>query len=383
MKSLTNNPASKRLHARGAAVCAAALLLLAPSARAQDAEPAGEQAPTRVPAERDKAAAPAAESGPQLYNIKYEGGLTSELQDWLRASFPEDNVVMGTLKVTTRLPAFELRSVRAEEVARTIEFLSEGFLSVEVVQNAGPRTLWLVGRKEIAEGAAAAKMRSVAAPHLFADQASLGEVLEAVEGLERERLREAELTTDGRAHRKAVVTPLRSQSILSITGDEDGVAGVESLIKAAEQRLSNEIAAKVAAYTADAPKIRAVLAPHVFADEGRRKQVIAGLREVETTLHKIHLLSQKATGSETVPLPWADSTPHPEQKIFLLAGTEAGVTGMESIIRAAEQLAAEEDALRRADRAEAEARKAEAIRAEEKAALKVEEPRAKPESREE
>ena len=156
--------------------------------------------------------------------------------------------------------------------------------------------------------------------------------------------------------------PLKSEKMFVIIGDEDGVAGLESLIKAAEQRLSNEVAAKVAAYTADAPKIRAVLAPHVFAEEGRRKQVIASLREVENSLKEIHALTKKVSGSENVPVPWADSTPHPEQKIFVLRGTEAGIAGMESVIKAAEQLAAEEDekidAERRALRAKEEETKA-------------------------
>jgi hypothetical protein len=138
--------------------------------------------------------------------------------------------------------------------------------------------------------------------------------------------------------------PLKSQKIFVIIGDEDGVAGMESLIKAAEQRLSEAAAAKEAAIAADAPKMRAVPAPHLFAKE-RWRQLEGSLNEVEHRLAEDGDAIRKETGSDTMPVAWAKYSPRVEQKVFFLRGTEAGIAAMESFIQAAEKLAAEEDAV--------------------------------------
>jgi hypothetical protein len=53
-------------------------------------------------------------------------------------------------------------------------------------------------------------------------------------------------------------------------------------------------------------------------------------------------------------LPWVEIAPSDAQKVFVLSGSEAAIAGMESLIRSAEQLAAEEDLrIERMKRAEA------------------------------
>lgn len=365
MHTSTHTPAR-----RAPILAAAASLLLAPCLFAQTSAPEAKDAPVAAAPAPGRILNPAAQLADQRYSIKFDGGDIQLFSKVLREKFPKDNFVFDEIPQPVPLPAFELRNVRAAEIGRTVEFLTRGEYKVEIAGNEPEGNIWRIGPVNKPTMPAATKMRSVPAPSLFSSEESLAEIRKAAEELEMMRLEMA--SRDGRRLRETRLKPLKSEKIFVIIGDEDGVTGLQSLINAAEQRLANEVAAKVAAYTADAPKVRAVLAPHVFADEVRRKQVIASLRDVENTLKEIHGLTKKVSGSENVPVPWADSQPHPEQKIFVLRGTEAGIAGMESVIKAAEQLAAEEDALRRADRM-----KYEALQAEEKAALKAAEKAAK------
>lgn len=281
----------------------------------------------------------------EFYTLKFDGGEVRDMNDVLRKQLSAENVVIaGESLMRMRMPAFELRNVRLAEIARTIEFLGEGNLQVEVAENAGSGDLWRIGRKNTDEASTTIKMRSVAAPHLFADEKALADIQDVANDVEMKRLEITGILGGVKGvFRGAVAKPLASQKIFAITGDEEGVAGLESLINAAEKRLSEANDAKVAAFTAIAPKVRAVLAPHVFAEKGRLNNVTAGLRDVELTLRDMYELTRKLTGSESVPVSWADARPQPEHKIFVLRGTEAGIAGMESIIRAAEQLAVEED----------------------------------------
>jgi hypothetical protein len=191
-------------------------------------------------------------------------------------------------------------------------------------------------------------MRSVSAPNLFSSDKALKETQRA--GGEIEEMRLEMISRVGRSFRRTTMTPLASQKIFVIIGEEDGVAGLESFVKAAEQRLADAAAAKVAAFAANGPRIRAVLAPHVFADAERKERLMSSLEKMRNELMALRMDIEKVSGMDIImQAPWAEARPRAEQKVFVLSGTEAGIAGMESLIKAAEQLAAEEDA-RDADR---------------------------------
>jgi hypothetical protein len=341
MKATNSNPVLPSPLARGTAILAtAAALLFAPCLHAQTPDPAtkdqvsGKDLPLNHPLKE------------KLYTLKFEGGSTSKLRESLRTEFPSDNVVLSGSVERLGLPGFELRNVRLAEIGRTIEFLGEGQLRVEVTENAGSGTLWLIGPRNPAEAAASVKMRSVAAPNLFANEKALAEIRLAAEDLERRRLDMTDVPGSARnVIRGAGAQPLESQGIFAITGDEEGVAGLESLIKAAEQRLAESANAKAAELAANGPKMRAVLAPHVFAVEGRSKRLMDEIQETRVKWAQVNRELQSEVGTAAVGLPWVDIDPRKEQKVFVLIGAEAAIAGMESIIKAAEQLAAEEDAL--------------------------------------
>jgi len=303
----------------------------------------------------DNAYATTTEKGVQLFSMRFQTASVVRLQSTLQRAFPRDNVVVGASAEQVELPFFEIRNVRLSELARTIEFLSEGRLSVEVVEKDAdmPGNVWRIAAKSSPAPAAAVKMRSVAAPHLFADEKKLDRVQRDAEEMEKMRLG---IVENGRMGLQGVdpitqrvietqVKRLTSQRVFVLIGSEDGVAGMEGFIKAAEQRAADDAAAKDALAAAIAPKMHAVAAPHLFANDARLKGF---MKEAETMRKEWDDLARfltKEAGSN------ADSTlrvgtfePRSDQKVFVILGSDEAITGMESLIKSAEQLAADEDA---------------------------------------
>jgi hypothetical protein len=174
--------------------------------------------------------------------MKFDGGRVSDLEQVWKAAFTNDNFVVTESAERVRLPAFEIRNVRLTELAQSIAFLTEGELTVEVVDQvaAGAGNIWRIGRPSSGE-AQAVKMRAVAAPHLFADQAMVKKVMEGAKEIEREKIQYAHdrssmlggsrISNDGWTS----VIPLSDQNVFVVIGTENGVAGIESFIQASEQ----------------------------------------------------------------------------------------------------------------------------------------------------
>ena len=357
MNTTPPHPTSSRTLSRHAAfVAAAAALALAPCIDAQTPSPAAKAPPAAGQSDpgtgngtRSNLAGTPSGDGAQLYTMKFDGGGIPELCDRLRTSMPGDSLVVSASAQGIELPGFELRNVRLAEIGRTMEFLSEGRLRVEVVEKDNPASgnIWRIGCRNAAEAAIPIKMRSVAAPHLFADEKQLKEVLEAAaEAVDRRRLEAAGVSRAAAGNfRSAGVLPLKSQNVFVIIGDEDGVAGLESLIQATEQRLANAKAEKVEELLRGAPKMKAVAAPHLFANEPRLKRFINEVNVMSGELAEINDYRWTTAGFPAKSTPyWVNVHPREEQKVFMLLGNGDAITGMESLIKAAEQLAEKDDA---------------------------------------
>ena len=352
-----------------------AALLMAPCLCAQAPDPAAKDAP--VPTQ--PAGRPLVPRGPRLYTLKFDGGRLKSLCDALRAAFPKDNVVVRESQEWTDLPGFELRNVRLEEIGRTIEFLSEGRLSVEVVESQDDTSgnIWRIGRNHSAEAAGSVKMRAVAAPNLFANEKALAEIRDAAEVMQNERQKSIMITGGaGGAFRGAQLRQLPSQGIFVIIGDEEGVAGLENLIQVAEE----DQVRNVAELLREAPKMKAIAAPHLFVNEERLGRFLQEY-QIMTSVHADVFDYRWETaglkiGSSAY---WAEIHPRREESIFMLVGNPDAIAGLESLIQAAEQLAAVEDAAedarltaeQKAVRDEARVKAKADARAKEKARLEV------------
>ncbi len=362
-------------------------------------------------------------AGTLLYSLRfsdhYNEGRPGALESSLVVAFPRDSIVMSPSAENVRLPSFEVRNMKLKELAKTIEFLSEGKLTVEVVEKESdmPGNIWRIGGSRTltaATGTINLKMRSVAAPHLFSDAKKVERMMKDATAMEDRRLNliaNSGSVVNGQLPRvsRTEIEPLPGQQVFVLIGTEEGVAGMESFIKAAEQlatdddakklalnmaddarheqefaakrageeakikvakqREAEEAAAKDALAAAIAPKIHAVAAPHLFASKERLERFTDEAKEMQSSWEALHQFLMKEAGINKLPGRMAGGIniqPRPGQKIFMLLGSEEGIAGMESLIKAAEQLAADEDAkilaLKMADEARDAAEKAEALR---------------------
>jgi hypothetical protein len=329
MKTKQTNAASTPTPARRVSILvAAASLLLAPCLFAQTAAPVVKAPPPQPSPEGQPMSAPEE----KLYSLKYAGsGDTWDLNYALREQVSAENVVMTQSARGVRVPDFEVRNVTLAEIAHTIEFLSEGKLRVEVMQNAGRGSVWLIGRKDHA----AVKMRSVAAPNLFANEKALADILKEAETFLLSQREMAGISNLGDGW--AEIRPLQSQKIIAIVGGEDAVAGLENLIQVAEL----EHAKAVADLHREAPKMKAVAAPHLFASEERvgrflqECEVMRVMRE-KLTAHRWERAGFRGGAPRSVMDDVVEIEPRRHAGLFVLVGHPDAIAGIESLIQAAE-----------------------------------------------
>lgn len=187
-----------------------------------------------------KAWSAGSENSGNLYSINFEGGRVTALRQlWLNA-FTNDNFLIATSAERVELPAFQMRDMSLTELARSIAFLSQGALTVEVVRGnvGGPGNIWRVARPSQEALSQKLKMRAVAAPNLFANEATVSRFLEQAEGVQRqlaEGFIDLEKAGSPVQWMGTRILPLRTQRVFVLMGTDEGISGLESLIKAAEQ----------------------------------------------------------------------------------------------------------------------------------------------------
>jgi hypothetical protein len=180
-------------------------------------------------------------NGGTFYSMKFDGGPMYRLKQVWKEAFTNDNFVMTKSAENVTLPPFEILNVRLTEMAQSIAFLSEGALTMEVVDQfaVSAGNIWRIGTPTAA-GNSTVRMRAVAAPHLFAGTDTLKRVLEAADKIEGQRLEYTLMSsevTQGRLPKSLPtrITPLPDQKVVVLIGTEDGIAGIESFIQASEQ----------------------------------------------------------------------------------------------------------------------------------------------------
>ena len=218
-------------------MCAALLaaVIVVPTVHAQAEEP--------PPA---KAWSVGSEKGGRLYSVSFEGGLIRYFKPLWTKAFTNDNFLITSSAELVELPAFQMRDMTLPELARSIAFLSQGALTVEVVErNVGvPGNIWRVARPSQEALSQKVKMRAVAAPHLFANEDTLSRFLKEAEEVQRRLVyRFSELQQAGSSIQwmGAEILPLKEQRVFVLVGSEEGISGLESLIKAAEQTVAEPV----------------------------------------------------------------------------------------------------------------------------------------------
>jgi hypothetical protein len=217
--------------------CAALLaaLILVPAAHGQ----AEEQPPA-------KAWSVSNETSGSLYSMNFEGGSVGALKSVWMNSFTNDNFLITPSAEGVNLRAFQIRDMTLTELARSIAFLSQGALTVGVVEHSVgvPGNIWRVSRPSPEALSQKVKIRAVAAPHLFANKEALSRFLEAAEAVQRqvaETFAYLEKLDNSMPLMSAQIRPLEGQRVFVLVGTEEGISGIESLIKAAEQTAAEPV----------------------------------------------------------------------------------------------------------------------------------------------
>ncbi len=209
--------------------------------------------------------------GGLFYSMKFDGGPMVRLKQVWTNAFTNDNFLIVASAENVDLPRFEIRDVLLPELARSIAFLSQGVLTVEVVdqsslihhshQVAGNEDEAAEIIKKIIEAknggniwritassteAPTVKMRAVAAPHLFPGTGNITRLVKAAETLEQERLKLVQISSgvprrDPSRNPLTRIIPLDDQKVVVLIGVEDGIAGIESFIQASEQAFAQSM----------------------------------------------------------------------------------------------------------------------------------------------
>jgi hypothetical protein len=248
MKNAMSIPAKQRhTHWRTWTLAAAITLLgFAPNSPAQTNKPTA--APTVKIVSRIASGNAQSEL---LYSLNFNGGRPMDLKKLWSGVFTNDSFVITAAAEQVWLTGFEVRQVRLAELARSVEFLSEGVLAVEVVgqDSSTEGNLWRIGTRSSNENPSV-KMRAVAAPHIFANKESIDKLIESAKEMEMLRLKCLSESAQQmglavmRGEMLATVRPLSEQKVFMVVGSEAGVAGIESLIQAAEQAAATHLPPK-------------------------------------------------------------------------------------------------------------------------------------------
>jgi len=143
------------------------------------------------------------------------------------------------------VPEFTVRNVRLGEVAKSLGFVTEGKLVVEMVDqmSGGDANIW---RVKLADQTATdqLKTRACAVPNLLAGSKARDRVEAIVEQVSQALAREAYEISNDRRHPQGRITIIESEKIVVAVGAEAYVEAIASALEAAEKVAANAPAEK-------------------------------------------------------------------------------------------------------------------------------------------
>jgi hypothetical protein len=162
--------------------------------------------------------------GGHVYSVRYPGGAASELFKFLGTNgFAADNVLFAARAGEVWIPAFTVNNVRLKELAKSIEFLTEGKLSVEAVER-GPESDVNIWRIKLSDSGAVTRTRACAVPQLLAKKVRIQSIVDEV----RQLLQAEGVSSPG------AIKVLEEEKIVVAVGGAAYVEAVSSALEAAE-----------------------------------------------------------------------------------------------------------------------------------------------------
>jgi hypothetical protein len=168
-----------------------------------------------------------------VYSIQFPGGTAGDFFEFLRTNgFVSDNVLFAGKAASTQISSFTLRHVRLTDIGKALELLSEGRLSVEVVEK-GEQSDENIWRIKVAPDTAKVVTRSCAMPHFLRRPDAVDRLEPIVNAAEREL--EKGLIMAGGLKRSGHTHMMGPEKIVIVVGPVEYVDAVSSALEAAEK----------------------------------------------------------------------------------------------------------------------------------------------------
>ncbi len=205
------------------------------------------EAATNTPAAEVIRSESSISKGLLVYSIRFPGGTASEFFKFMRTNgFANDTILFAGRADEIYVPDFTVRNVRLKEVAKSIEFVTEGKLVVEMVEQfeAGDVNIWrvkLADRTSVSQ----LKTKACAVPHLLVGSKEKKRVWDIIEQVDRALAEAAQdLYRNQSLCPRGHGTILESEKIVVAVGAEAYVEAVASALEAAEKVAASEATEK-------------------------------------------------------------------------------------------------------------------------------------------
>jgi len=204
------------------------------------------RADTNTPAATVSRTPSAILKGTSVYSIRFPGGTASDFFNLMRSNgFASDTILFAGRAGEVWVPDFTVRNVRLLEVAKSIGFVTEGKLVVEMVEqmSGGDANIW---RVKLADQTAPdqLKTRACAVPNLLAGPKASERVLAIVDRVGEALAREAFEISNNRPRPQGRITIIESEKIVVAVGAEAYVEAIASALEAAEKVAASASAEK-------------------------------------------------------------------------------------------------------------------------------------------
>ncbi len=179
-----------------------------------------------------------------VYSIKFPGGTAAEFFEFLRTNgFANDNVLFAGKAASVSIPAFSVKNVRLKDVAKSLDLISEGRLSVEVVEK-GEESDENIWRIKPSEGASPLRTKTCPMPSFFRNPGAPKRISGIVDSVEQVVARELEHS--GRTRENGHAHMLENEKMVVVVGPAAYVEALSSALEAAEKVAAAEAQAAAA-----------------------------------------------------------------------------------------------------------------------------------------
>jgi hypothetical protein len=179
--------------------------------------------------------------GAVVYSIRFPGGTASDFFKFLRSNgFTNDTILIAGGAGEIYVPDFTIKNVRLKEIAKSVEFVAEGKLTVEVVEEgeASDVNIW---RIKLAEAPNPIRTKACPVPHLLGSPNGVARLQNLAEEVSQALIKEAtQFSPDPKRLTRGQIHILAEQKIVVVIGADAYVEALSSALAAAENAATPE-----------------------------------------------------------------------------------------------------------------------------------------------